>query len=145
MWSEIIKAGKQLLANLESNNFIGTLAGEHVPFVPRLKATIKLEVDVLEKGAHTLTLFSNNSFTDEFNTLMMPVQVGTNRTAYRMGIANEGGYWLNDIGANYRYKDWTFSAGVRNVFDTLYSTYAHGNYITLAMGRTYFAELKWGF
>ena len=143
VWTNIKKAGEQLLSNLQSNNFKRSLEGERVPFVPFLKASIKAELDVIASKQNTLTLFGIGTYTSDNKTLFAPVQVGVNRTAYSLGTANKGGYFLLDVGANWQYKKWRFSAGVRNALDTVYSTYAHSNFITLAMGRTYFAEVKW--
>ena len=147
VWTNILKAGTQLLQNA-SADFIGTLEGSKVPFVPSLKASVKLEMDVLDSRKHKMSVFMNNTYTSEHNTLQSPVQVSGSRIAYAIGKANEGGYFLSDLGLNYTHEfsgsKLGVSAGVRNVFDTLYSTYAHGDVVTLGMGRVWFLEFKYG-
>lgn len=149
VYTNIVKAGEQLLKTA-SADFISTLKGEQVFFVPSLKANVKLEVDLIQTNKNHLSSFFNTTYTSEHKTLQAPVQAGSNaRIAYAIGTANEGGYFLSDIGLNYTKKlsnkdEFTLSAGVRNLFDTLYSTYAHGDVVVLAMGRVYFMEFKYG-
>ena len=149
VYTNIVKAGEQLLKTA-SADFISTLKGEKVFYVPSLKANVKLEMDLIQTNKNHLSSFFNTTYTSEHKTLQAPVQAGSNaRIAYAIGTANEGGYFLSDIGLNYTKKlankdEFTLSAGVRNLFDTLYSTYAHGDVVVLAMGRVYFMEFKYG-
>ncbi|TQR60919.1 TonB-dependent receptor [Campylobacter troglodytis] len=128
-WTSIINA----------NQAFDELKSKEIPFVPRLRANVKLEIDLLSSSKNKLRLVLNPSYTSEHTSLKIP--------DYTLGKANEGGYYLVNVGLNYTLAlnshKLTLSAGVRNLLDTLYSTYAQGDELVLAMGRLYFVEFKY--
>lgn len=126
---------------------LGVLKGQPVPFVPFLKANLKIEADFINHKQILLSGFWHNTYVSESSTAF-----GVNKKRYD-NIMNKGGYVLVDLGLNMRYKYLRFNVGVRNLLDSLYATWQtyyiddqpeRAMYMP-AFGRNYYAELKWEF
>lgn len=125
---------------INPHQFLDKLKGEQVPFVPNLRANFRVELDIFSNSKNNLAVFLNGSYTSEHNTLEM--------TEYKLSKANEGGYYLGDVGLNYIKKfknddEFVLLVGVKNILDRLYSVYAQADELSLAMGRVYFVEFKY--
>lgn len=144
---------------LESNISNAHLKGEMVPYAPWLKATFNIEADVFRSGRQFITAFMNNAYISqsidttailESNLTDSSVSLEfTSATiaAYNPSshVINKGGYVLSDVGIIYGAGDFRFNTGVRNIFNSYYVTYQKYPNISPAMGRTYYAEIRYSF
>lgn len=144
---------------LESNISNNHLKGNMVPYAPWLKATFNIEADVFRSGRQFITAFMNNAYFSQSidNTAVLESNLtdssvsleSTSGTIANYNpsshIINKGGYVLSDVGLIYGAGDFRFNAGVRNVFNSYYVTYQKYPNINPAMGRTYYAEIRYSF
>lgn len=137
---------------LKTNIATSHLQGRMVPYVPWLKATINIEADVFKSDRQFLTLFWNNAYySQSIDSTSAGSSSSTGDTANATGssatshIMNKGGYFLSDVGLMYGFSAVKVNLGVRNLFDSWYATYQkYPNYIP-ALGRSYYAELRYTF
>lgn len=126
---------------LKTNVHTAHLQGKMVPYVPWLKATINIEADVFKSDRQFLTLFWNNAYYSQSIDSVYPEGNSAGSTT----IMNKGGYFLSDVGLMYGFSSVKVNLGVRNLFDSWYATYQkYPNYIP-ALGRSYYAELRYTF
>lgn len=150
-WLRLSESVSALYTNvLKTNINTAHLQDKMVPYVPWLKATINLEVDVFKTDSIFLTLFWNNAYysqsidttTNEFSALEGG---GTTTSQASSHLMNKGGYFLSDVGLLFGISNFKVNLGVRNLFDSWYATYQkYPNYIP-ALGRSYYAELRYSF
>lgn len=148
IYSNVLKGrqtamGREGLNRLPSSS--GALAeGKPVPYVPLLKIALLIDAEVLNINSHKLNVFWNNTYYGN--------QVDNNQ--FDM---NPNGYFLSDIGVNYKISNFHLSAGVRNLFDSFYIAYQNtsvsnttgalsgaGTYLA-GEGRNYFLEGRYSF
>ncbi|RDU59894.1 hemin uptake system outer membrane receptor [Helicobacter marmotae] len=132
-WLRLSESVAYLYTNiLKSNTANATLKGNNVPYVPSLKATLNIEADVFRSENQFLSVFLNNAYFSK----------SIDSTARTM---NKNGYVLSDLGLMYGVSDFKVNVGVRNLFDSWYSTYqVYPNYYA-GFGRSYYAELRYSF
>ncbi|MCE3039863.1 TonB-dependent receptor [Helicobacter anatolicus] len=108
--------------------------GDLIPYVSNYKVTLGLSYAILEN----LKLWTQNSF------------IGTQKDFAQKNIK---AYSLTDIGIDYKIKHFSITAGIRNLFDTLYFSYYNSSttdYTTgfnyqYAQGRSIFLEGRYAF
>lgn len=142
-WLRLTESIAPLYTNvLQTNGVNDSLRGNIVPYVPWLKATLNIEVDIFKKDATFLTLFLNNAY---FSQTIALGGSGSETDYNIISLMNEKGYVLTDIGLNYGIKAFKLNVGVRNIFDSWYATYQKGDTYYPGMGRSYYAELRYSF
>ena len=142
-WLRLTESIAPLYTNvLQTNGVNDSLRGNIVPYVPWLKATLNIEVDIFKKNTTFLTLFLNNAY---FSQTIALGGSGTATDYNAIALMNEKGYVLTDIGLNYGIKAFKLNVGVRNIFDSWYATYQKGDTYYPGMGRSYYAELRYSF
>ncbi|TLD82832.1 TonB-dependent receptor [Helicobacter trogontum] len=141
-WLRLSESIGLLYTNILQTNVANAhLQGKMVPYVPWLKATFNIESDVLRTNILNLTLFFNNTYVSQsFDSTN-----GTSNTAGQSNVMNKGGYILSDFGAMLSIKDLKINVGVRNLFDSWYVTYQKYPLYAPALGRNYYAELRYAF
>lgn len=142
-WLRLTESIAPLYTNvLQTNGVNDSLRGNIVPYVPWLKATLNIEVDIFKKNTTFLTLFLNNAY---FSQTIALGGSGSETDYNAIALMNEKGYVLTDIGLNYGIKAFKLNVGVRNIFDSWYATYQKGDTYYPGMGRSYYAELRYSF
>ncbi|STQ86156.1 TonB-dependent receptor [Helicobacter muridarum] len=117
-----------LKANISNNS----LKGKNVPYVPFLKATLNIEVDIFKKNSQTLSIFLNNAyFSQSIDT--------------KARVMNKNGYILCDLGLIYSIKNYKVNLGVRNLLDSYYVTYQNFPNYYPGLGRSYYLEIRLAF
>lgn len=141
-WLRLSESIGLLYTNILQTNVANAhLQGKMVPYVPWLKATFNIESDVLRTNILNLTLFFNNTYVSQsFDSTN-----GTSNTAGQSNVMNKGGYILSDFGAMLSIKELKINVGVRNLFDSWYVTYQKYPLYAPALGRNYYAELRYAF
>ncbi|MGX2970865.1 TonB-dependent receptor [Helicobacter sp. T3_23-1059] len=138
LYTNVLK-GKSSIAGGTSNG--GFIEGKPIPYAPLFKLTIGANYEILHKGENKLSLWINNSWNG-------------NQVDYNQVDMNANGYFLSDIGLNYKYRHFNLSAGVRNVFDTFYIAYQSSNISSTAgisatylagASRSYFVDMRLNF
>ena len=138
LYTNVLK-GKSSIAGGTSNG--GFIEGKPIPYAPLFKLTIGANYEILHKGENKLSLWTNNSWNG-------------NQVDYNQVDMNANGYFLSDIGLNYKYRHFNLSAGVRNVFDTFYIAYQSSSISSTAgisatylagASRSYFVDMRLNF
>lgn len=96
-----------------------------IPYVSNYKATIGLNYNLNA----IFGIWIQNSFygqSKDIETFTTTGQ-GQNQTRTSNGQKTIPAYSLTDIGLNFKLRDFSLSAGVRNVFDTFYYSYYNGD------------------
>lgn len=141
-WLRLSESIGMLYTNILQTNVANAhLQGNMVPYVPWLKATLNIESDILRTETLSLTLFFNNTYISQ----SLDSTSGTSSTAGKSHIMNKGGYVLSDLGAMFSIKDLKLNVGVRNLFNSWYATYQKYPLYAPALGRNYYAELRYNF
>ncbi|WP_285819288.1 TonB-dependent receptor [Helicobacter bilis] len=141
-WLRLSESIGMLYTNILQTNVANAhLQGNMVPYVPWLKATLNIESDILRTETLSLTLFFNNTYISQ----SLDSTSGTSSTAGKSHIMNKGGYVLSDLGAMFSIKDLKINVGVRNLFNSWYATYQKYPLYAPALGRNYYAELRYNF
>lgn len=141
-WLRLSESIGMLYTNILQTNVANAhLQGNMVPYVPWLKATLNIESDILRTETLSLTLFFNNTYISQ----SLDSTIGTSSTAGKSHIMNKGGYVLSDLGAMFSIKDLKINVGVRNLFNSWYATYQKYPLYAPALGRNYYAELRYNF
>lgn len=141
-WLRLSESIGMLYTNILQTNVANAhLQGNMVPYVPWLKATLNIESDILRTETLSLTLFFNNTYISQ----SLDSTSGTSSTAGKSHIMNKGGYVLSDLGAMFSIKDLKINVGVRNLFNSWYATYQKYPFYAPALGRNYYAELRYNF
>lgn len=141
-WLRLSESVGMLYTNILQTNVANAhLQGNMVPYVPWLKATLNVEADILRTNTLNLTLFLNNTYISQ----SLDSTSGTSSTAGKSHIMNKGGYVLSDLGAMFSIKDVKINVGVRNLFNSWYATYQKYPLYAPALGRNYYAELRYSF
>ena len=141
-WLRLSESIGMLYTNILQTNVANAhLQGNMVPYVPWLKATLNIESDILRTNTLSLTLFLNNTYISQ----SLDSTSGTSSTAGKSHIMNKGGYVLSDLGAMFSIKDLKINVGVRNLFNSWYATYQKYPLYAPALGRNYYAELRYNF
>ncbi len=131
-WLRLNEGLNLLYTEILSADSKSKLKGSMIPLVPWLKANIGIEADVLSTDSMLLTLFFNNIYTSQ--------SIDKSKA-----IVNQDGYVLSDLGLVFSYKDLVINAGIKNLFDSFYTTYQfYPSYIP-GFGRSYYAEVKYTF
>ena len=140
-WLRLSESIGMLYTNILQTNVANAhLQGNMVPYVPWLKATLNVEADILRTNTLNLTLFFNNTYISQ----SLDSTSGTSNAA-GSHIMNKGGYVLSDLGAMFSIKDVKINVGVRNLFNSWYATYQKYPLYAPALGRNYYAELRYNF
>lgn len=141
-WLRLSESIGLLYTNILQTNVANAhLQGNMVPYVPWLKATLNVEADILRTNTLSLTLFLNNTYISQ----SLDSTSGTSNTTGKSHIMNKGGYVLSDLGAMFSIKDVKINVGVRNLFNSWYATYQKYPLYAPALGRNYYAELRYSF
>ena len=141
-WLRLSESIGMLYTNILQTNVANAhLQGNMVPYAPWLKATLNVEADILRTNTLNLTLFFNNTYISQ----SLDSTSGTSSTAGKSHIMNKGGYVLSDLGAMFSIKDLKINVGVRNLFNSWYATYQKYPLYAPALGRNYYAELRYNF
>ncbi|WP_254422533.1 TonB-dependent receptor [Helicobacter bilis] len=141
-WLRLSESIGMLYTNILQTNVANAhLQGNMVPYVPWLKATLNVEADILRTNTLNLTLFLNNTYISQ----SLDSTSGTSNAAGKSHIMNKGGYVLSDLGAMFSIKDVKINVGVRNLFNSWYATYQKYPLYAPALGRNYYAELRYNF
>ncbi|MDY5951603.1 MAG: TonB-dependent receptor [Helicobacter sp.] len=141
-WLRLSESIGMLYTNILQTNVANShLQGNMVPYVPWLKATLNVEADILRTNTLNLTLFLNNTYISQ----SLDSTSGTSNAAGKSHIMNKGGYVLSDLGAMFSIKDLKINVGVRNLFNSWYATYQKYPLYAPALGRNYYAELRYNF
>ena len=141
-WLRLSESIGMLYTNILQTNVANAhLQGNMVPYVPWLKATLNIESDILRTETLSLTLFFNNTYISQ----SLDSTSGTSNAAGKSHIMNKGGYVLSDLGAMFSIKDLKINVGVRNLFNSWYATYQKYPLYAPALGRNYYAELRYNF
>lgn len=141
-WLRLSESIGMLYTNMLQTNVANAhLQGNMVPYVPWLKATLNIESDILRTNTLSLTLFFNNTYISQ----SLDSTSGTSNAAGKSHIMNKGGYVLSDLGAMFSIKDLKINVGVRNLFNSWYATYQKYPLYAPALGRNYYAELRYNF
>lgn len=96
-----------------------------IPYVSNYKATIGLNYNL----SRIFGIWIQNSFYGQSKDIETFTTAGTrpNQTKTSNGQKTIPAYSLTDIGLNFKLRDFSLSAGVRNVFDTFYYSYYNGD------------------